>query len=212
MPSRKSKTARKPRSSPGVTIFGSAAMLQQPVVATYIAAVSNAWALIETVAADFMSYLISEPYLSRDSRKIDPLGKALYGQLPTFRQRWAVLGMIIDTRLTEEDLRAFEKRRKALNKELLAVSGIRNALVHSVYGNRKDHDGELVRRTPYLLAEESIWEPEIVDPAGLKRDVERIEKAREMLRQFILDVQRRKYASPPTTRSAAPSVSAKRGA
>ncbi|HLI94525.1 MAG TPA: hypothetical protein VKT72_00380 [Candidatus Baltobacteraceae bacterium] len=143
-----------------------------------------------------MAYLISEPHLTYKNLKLDPLGKALYGQLPTFRQRWAVLNRIIDTRFTEEELRQFEKRRKALNKTLQDASDVRNMLVHSIWGQREGQDGILIRSTPYLLLEESAWEPETIDADQLRQHVLDLQDARKALEQFFSDTRNRKPMPP----------------
>jgi len=193
---RPSKKVRKPNTFAGRTMFGPEIMLNEPLISGYLAAVSNAWATIEAVAADMMAYLISEPHLTYKNLKLDPLGKALYGQLPTFRQRWAVLNRIIDTRFTEEELRQFEKRRKALNKTLQDASDVRNMLVHSIWGQREGQDGILIRSTPYLLLEESAWEPETIDADQLRQHVLDLQDARKALEQFFSDTRNRKPMPP----------------
>lgn len=183
---------RKPKKELGVTRFGPSAMLREPETAAHLGAISNAWAMIEARAADFMAYMVSEPNFTDDQRRMDPLGTDLFSALLTWKQRWAIMRTILKTRLTDKEWKSFSKRFETLSAALAKAAKLRNTLVHSIWGQSDAHKGCLIRATPYLIVEEILRdEAQVVDQATLMEHVTQLQDALHLLESFYDDVRRR---------------------
>lgn len=184
--------------------FGPGAMQRRPVAAIWLAEVSNAWAMVEAVLANFIEYMISEPYLTDRTRALDPLGMKLFGTFQTFNQRWGLMVAVLESRLSKDELSAIKRRLKNLRAKLTAASNKRNDLVHSIYGVEVEYemrDGKpeysdvgdyLLKSKPYTLVEDSLRGHKPVEEDYIQSVVNGIRSARGELEEFIERVKRRK--------------------
>lgn len=178
------------KSMPGFT-FGANAVLKNPEVSAWLAAISNSWALVEAHLADFTAYMVSEPSLTETHRLMDPLGMELYESFKNLSQRWDLLKTVLRLRLTKEEYVEIKTEFDALRRAIFAASEKRNDYVHSIYGYSDKHPDALQKSKPYSIMVDS-FSPTLVTAETLAPVVQEISNAGEALQVFESRVRRRR--------------------
>lgn len=178
------------QSMPGFS-FGANAVLKNPEVSAWLAAISNAWALVEAHLSDFVTYMVSEPSLTDTHRLIDPLGTELYQSFKNLSQRWDLLKTVMRLRLTKDEYDAIKTDFESLRRTIFAASEKRNDYVHSIYGYSEKHPDALQKSKPYSIMVDT-FNPTLVTVEALMPVVQEISDAGEALQAFEGRVRRRR--------------------
>ena len=169
-----------------------------------IAEVSHAWAMLEAVLANFIEHMISEPYLSDQTRTTGRLGMKLFEAFHTFNQHWSLMVAALESRLAQDELAAINRTMKTLKTRLTKASKLRNEIVHSLYGIEIEYemrdgsltysdDGDyLLRSKPYALIDDAVGGYERIDHKRITAVIETIRDARHKLEEFTERVKSRK--------------------
>lgn len=174
--------------------FGADAVLMNPEVSAYLAAISNAWALVEAHLANFIEYMVSEPILTDTNRAIDPLGMELFKEYKNVNQRLDLLKTILRLRLTPDEYAEIKDELQGLRGALLAAAEKRNDYIHSIYGYSEEQPDVLQKSKPYSLMVD-ILNPTFVGATTLEAVVRQISDTGETLQRFDSKVRRRKSKS-----------------